>query len=469
MSTLVMKFSGSCVDTTSGLAQLLSIVLHEREHWDNLLLVVSALEGVTDSLIEAAHLAQLDNRRGYRRIIATLRTRHLALVEALPLGQVERSGLLADIDHLLFDSLDIYQTLSEAPSDTIAPQTTDAIIGVGERLSTRIVAALLRQNDLRGVAVDAANLIVTDDVYGNASPNLELTCERISENLLPMMERKIIPVVTGFVGATVNGRPTTLGRGGSSYTASILAFCAHAKEVWIWTDVDGIMSSDPHEVPEAETISELSYDEVAELAYFGMQIVHTRMIKPLYEREIPLRIKNVFKPQQPGTLIHDTINPTSQKIKAVTSIPAIGLTAEHSGPLASISHLVENTIIASAGAPANVTVTSQSSARSFLCFVIPSNARPDAYKNAQKAIEDVLRRKPDTSSWRLRSVSMITAIGAQMNTLPTLAAEILQALSDVQLLAVALGPSGLSLSVIVATEDSETALQQIHQIAISSD
>jgi aspartate kinase len=248
MSTLVMKFGGSSVDDRRA-HQVLSIVLHEHERWERLILVASALEGVTDALIETAHLAQLNNRRGYRRIVATIRTRHMALAEYLPLGPTERSALQADIDRLLFDMLHVCQSLSDTPSDTVAPDKVDAVIGVGERLSARIIAALLRQNALRGVAIDASDLIVTDDVYGNATPEMTLTQERMSAQLLPMLDRRIIPVVTGFVGATRTGKPTTLGRGGSDYTASILAVCTDADEVWIWSSVDGMMSGDPREYP----------------------------------------------------------------------------------------------------------------------------------------------------------------------------------------------------------------------------
>jgi aspartokinase len=163
MNTLIMKFGGSSVGTTTALTQVLSIVLQEQERWQRLLLVVSALEGVTDALIEAAHLAQLSNRRGYRRIAATLRTRHMALIEHLPLGPQERASLQADVDRLLFDMLDTCQGLADRryADRQERSQRIEAIVGVGERLSARIVAALLRQNHLRGVALDATRSTAT--------------------------------------------------------------------------------------------------------------------------------------------------------------------------------------------------------------------------------------------------------------------------------------------------------------------
>ncbi|NJL55479.1 hypothetical protein HC928_10025 [bacterium] len=209
MKTLVMKFGGSSVGTSMGLTQVVSIALQEHERWDRVVIVVAALEGVTDALIEAARLAELNNRRGYRRIAATIRTRHIALIEQLPLGSNERIALQADIDRLLFDMLDICQTMADPKTEAQIPRKTDAIIGVGERLAARIIAALLRQNNIRGVAIDSEGIIVTDATPGHAIPDMAATCQRINTYLLPMLERDIVPIVTGFIGAhrTVKSPP----------------------------------------------------------------------------------------------------------------------------------------------------------------------------------------------------------------------------------------------------------------------
>lgn len=467
MRTLVMKFGGSSVDTTPALTQLLSIVLHESENWDRLILVASALEGVTDALIEAAHLAQLDNRRGYRRIVATVRTRHTAMAEHLPLGEVERNALLADIDRLLFDMLDICQSLSNTPTDTVSPDTIDSIIGVGERLSARIIAALLRQNNLRGVAIDATDLIITDAVFGNATPDLNLTQERINRNLLPMLDRRIIPVITGFVGATAAGKPTTLGRGGSDYTASILAICLHADEVWIWTGVDGMMSGDPRELAGTRVIPEMDYLEVAELAYFGARILHARMIRPLREQRIPLRIKNIFKPGQPGTLVSNQSDRNDNRLKAVTSVQGIGLSTARSGPLYALIQLVDAALFASVGVHAEVMFTAQSSSHSFVGFVIPTNAGLDAQKIAQKAVEQALRESQD-SPWEVSPVSVITAVGRRLNASTETVHLLLRTLSDIQILAYAPGATGHNLSFVVAAHDADETLRRIHDMIISN-
>ena len=468
MSTLIMKFGGTSIGTAAALTQVLSIVLHEHKRWNNLILVASALDGVTDMLLEAAHLAQVSNQRGYRRIAATLRTRHLSLVEHLPLGPAERTALQADIDRLLFEMLDVCQQVAGTPNDNLSPVVTDMIAGVGERLSARIIAGLLRQNDLRGVAIDGTDVIITDSVHGNATPDMAATRERINQNLTPMLSRQIIPVITGFIGASREGKTTTMGRGGSDYTASVLSVCARADEVWIWSDVDGMMTTDPREVDSARVIEELSYNEVAELAYFGARILHARMIRPLRENNIPLRIKNVFKPQLAGTLIRHIDTPLPPRIKAVTAIQGIGLTADRSGSLSDITRLVDEALFQTTGNRADVMISSQSSGRSFLCFVIPTSAGPEAVDTILAAINDRLAQYRDSTAWNADSVSIITAIGDYMDENAILIGTIMNQINGVKILGIAQGPSRSSLSIVIDPADTEQTIRRIHELTLKS-
>ncbi len=467
MGTLTMKFGGSSVGTTSALTQVISIVLQEHERWDRLIVIVSALEGVTDALIEAAHLAQLSNRRGYRRIVATIRTRHLALIEQLPFGPNEHNALQADIDKLLFDMLDICQNIADPAVDTVEPETIDAIIGVGERLSARIVAALLRQNGLRGVAIDATELIITDDTFGNAAPDVQETQRRIQQDLMPMLGRKIIPVITGFIAGTPNGKPTTLGRGGSDYTASIVGVCTESDEVWMWTNVDGMMSTDPREVETAQVIPVLSYDEVAELAYFGARILHSRMIGLLRAQGIPLRIKNIFKPQQVGTLVHNLGDAKSpHRFKAVTAIQGIALRAHHNGPLSEITRLVSITMYETTGDHADVMITSQSATQSIITFVIPTTAGPDAVHHMQTSLLREIRTHTQLAEWKPVPVSIITVIGTDIDLYPSLIAKIFSTLDDIPILSISQGASHCSVSIVIEPAYTETAIARIHAMVI---
>jgi len=469
MGTLTMKFGGASVGTTTALSQVLSIIIHESKRWDKVLIVASALEGVTDMLLEAAQLAQLSNQRGYRRIAATLRTRHMALIEKLPFGNTERTALQADIDRLLFDMLDQCQMVANNLSDELSPSVSDSIVAVGERLSARIIAALLRQNDLRGIAVDGTDVMITDDVHGNANPNIEATANKVHELIIPMLERDIIPVVTGYIGATIEGVTTTLGRGGTDYTASVLSALIEADELWIWTDVDGMMSGDPREISTAHVIPELNYNEVAELAYFGAKILHAKMITPLMERPLPLRIKNVFKPQATGTHVTRDALDEAPSIKAVTSIQALALSRPVSGSMAGITKMVGNTLFKTLGMRSEVMISSQSSNSSFLCLVIPTSIGIDGVDRLQQAIKDKMAEYPEKMPWEIKTVSVVTAIGNSLNHSPVLMAQVLGQLDDIEIFGLAMGPSNCSMSVALPTSSAQDAVLRIHELTIKND
>jgi aspartokinase/homoserine dehydrogenase 1 len=371
----------------------------------------------------------------------------------LPLGQNERMSLQADIDRLLFDMLDRCQQLSDRPDDLPKAESIDAVIGVGERLSARIVAALLRQNGLRGVAIDGTDIVITDNIYGNATPNLPLTRERITSMLLPMLDRKIIPVITGFIGATATGKPTTLGRGGSDYSATILATCTDALEVWIWTDVDGIMSADPRDVEHARVIPQLTYTEAAELSNFGARLLHVRMIAPLQEHHIPLRVRNIFKPQNAGTLISDFVD-SEPRLKAVASANGLGLVAPHGGSPHIIMARVDEALFAVSGTHVDVVFTAQSSWRSFVAVVIPTSAGPDAIHMLAAALDK--RTEPDLGGWTASSVSIVTAVGSRLRDLSSALSEMLLSLEGL--------PSQASFSIVVDAENGDDALSRIHAV-----
>ncbi len=468
MSTLAMKFGGASIGSTHTLAQVLKIISREASQWDNLLVVVSALDGVTDMLLGAAHYARIANQRGYRRIAANLRSRHFAILEQLPLDEPERNSLQADIDQLLSIMLDHCLQIATNLNIELSPSYSDAVVAIGELLSARIVAALLRQSGLRGTAVDGTDVLITDEVYGNANPDLELTARRVDEILVPMLERKMIPVVTGFIGATAYGETTTLGRGGTDFTASVLSALVDADELWIWTDVDGMMSADPRELSSAQVIPSLSYSEAADLAYFGARILHTRMIAPLAQRDLPLRIKNFAAPEQTGTLISKESREKAPVVKAVTSIQGLALRRPASGSLAGVTRLVGNTLFKTLGMRSEVLIASQSSQSSFLCLVIPTSIGIDGVDRLQRDLQAKMAEYPEKMPWTIEAVALVTAIGADLHRAPRLLAEVLKGLEDVEIYGLALGPSNCSLTVALPLTESQQAMRQIHDLILRS-
>lgn len=468
MARLVMKFGGASVGSAHALAQVINIIVHESKRWDEVLVVVSALDGVTDMLLDAAQQARIANQRGYRRIAANLRSRHFAIMKQLPLDIPERHTLEAEIDRLLSDMLDHCLRIAGDLHIELSPSNSDAVVAVGERLSARIIAALLRHNGLRGAAVDGTDVLVTDAVYGNANPVLQLTAKRAKQVLTPMLQRDFIPVVTGFIGATATGETTTLGRGGTDYTASVLCALLDADELWLWTDVDGMMSADPRELNNARVIPKMNYTEAADLAYFGARILHARMIAPLAQRELPLRIKNFASPAQTGTLVSCAQHEETPSIKAVTSTQGLSLRRPASGSLAGVTRLVGNTLFKTLGMRSEVLIASQSSNRSFLCLVIPTSIGIDGVDRLQHALMAKMAEYPEKMPWTIEAVGLVTAIGSGLHRAPQVLAPALEALADLELYALALGPSNCSVSVALPLERSREAVRRIHQTIVRS-
>lgn len=328
---LVHKFGGTSVGDASRLAGVADIIIrqHERPSFDGgatgTIVVVSAMSGVTDQLIAGGWAAAEGRDRDFREIKANLLHRHLEAVEAL-LGsgpqRLEISGMIEDRLHELER---LYRSIAILGEFT--PRVSDAVSSIGEFLSANLLAAALRERGVRSQAISAVELIVTDSHFGQARPLLDQTNERLAGRIPQLVDRGILPVVTGYLGANETGVTTTLGRGGSDYSAAILGAGLGAREVWIWSDVDGILTADPNLVAEAHTLSELSYTEAAELAYYGADVLHPKTIRPLFERDIPLRILNSFNPDHPGTLIVKSPHPGRVVKPAMISTTGLSLVA----------------------------------------------------------------------------------------------------------------------------------------------
>jgi aspartate kinase len=344
----------------------------------------------------------------------------------------------------------------------------DAITSLGERINARILAATLRQRGARSQAIDATELIVTDDKFQNAVPLIDLTRERVVDRLSPLLEDGVVPIVTGFIGATESGVTTTLGRGGSDYSAAILGDCLDADEVWIWTDVDGVMTSDPRLVPDARVLPVLSYNEVSELAYFGAKVVHPRTIRPVVERGIPLWVKNTFNPDHPGTRINQSAETSPNTVKAVTAIEELSLVNVEGRGMMGVPGIAARTFAAVASQGASVLMITQASSEQSISFLIPT----EMVKPVTEAIEEEmaleLARKDIDRVWAMDDVVIVTAVGSGLRTTPGVGARIFGALAraEINVIAVAQGSSECSISLAVSAEDAVDAVRQIHSQVI---
>ncbi len=245
-------------------------------------------------MLDAVSKAAAGDNEGIELITSQLHDRHLSEIKELVKDPSERLIVASEIGKLLdqFSSLcQAIMVLGEA-----SPRAHDAIASLGERMSTRILSAALRSSGIDSEAVDATRLIITDNQYQSANPDFKASLPTTIETLEPLFTKGITPVVTGFIGATKAGVTTTLGRGGSDFTAAILGVLLKADEVWIWTDVDGVMTSDPRIVPAAQTIERISFREISELAYFGAKVLHPKTIRPIIEAGITLKVLNTLTP-----------------------------------------------------------------------------------------------------------------------------------------------------------------------------
>ncbi len=290
-----------------------------------IVVVVSAMSGVTDQLIAGARAAAEGKDKFWWDVKANLLKKHLQVVESLLNDNPERLETGGFIEDQLHDLERLYRSI--AILGELTARGYDAVASFGERLSSHILASVLRERGTRALAVSATELIVTDNHFGRAEPITDATCEKMQAKILPLLERGIVPIITGYIAATREGITTTLGRGGSDYTAAIAGASLNADELWIWSDVDGILTADPNVVPDAHTLVELSYSEAAELAYFGADVLHPKTIKPVVEKGIPLRIRNSFNPDHPGTLILAAPDAGRQILPAIISSTGLSMIA----------------------------------------------------------------------------------------------------------------------------------------------
>lgn len=307
-----MKFGGTSVAGADGMARVAGIVGSAVESGASLVVVVSAMSGVTDALLAACRSAAGGDAGEASEAVASIKARHLNTAGSLPgtrafdtVAAIERE--CASVDAVL---------ASVAVLREISPRSLDRVAAAGELMSSRILAALLDSRGVRASWIDPRRALVTDDAFGAAAP-LEATRDAVARELRPALDAGCVAVVGGFVGATGDGIPTTLGRGGSDYSAAIFGAALDAREIQIWTDVDGMLTADPRVVAGAQPVERLSFDEAAELAYFGAKVLHPGTILPAVERNIPVRILNTLRPESRGSLITAGPAPGSRPLAAV--------------------------------------------------------------------------------------------------------------------------------------------------------
>jgi aspartate kinase len=306
-------------------------------------------------------------------------------------------------------------------------------------------------------------LIITDDRYGNASPLMEPTRERSRQRLLPLLERGTVPVVTGFIGATQAGVPTTLGRGGSDYSCAILGSALDADAVWFWKEVDGVLTANPKVVPEARTMPRLSYGEMGEMAYYGANVLHPKTVQPLVQRRIPISIRNTFNPAHPGTVISS--EPGSGTAKAVTAIKEVSLITVGGPGMLGLAGVAARIFAAVARAKSNILLISQASSEQSVCLAVPRAEGTAAVFELRSELAGDFSAHDVEHIEVLDHVVIVAVVGSGMRGTPGIAGRVFGAMGEagINIIAIAQGSTENNISLVVADRDGDEAVRVIHR------
>jgi bifunctional aspartokinase / homoserine dehydrogenase 1 len=457
----VMKFGGTSVGNGECISRAADIVARASEE-GSVVAVVSAMGGVTNRLMEAAQASAEGDMAAGGNLAETLRRQHQEAIEILIGDGDKRAQLAAELNKIIDAVTGLCR--GTALLRELTPRTLDAISSVGERLSARLLASALRELGLNAVAVEATELIVTDNQSGRAGPLLAETRERATARLAPLLAERSVPVVTGFIGATVDGKLTTLGRGGSDYSATILGAVLDAKRIIIWTDVDGVLTADPRLVPEARTLQEISYNEAAELAYFGAKVLHPKTLRPVSEAGIPVWIRNSFFPERDGTKITATGHPTRRGVKAITAMSNVTLITVGGRGIVGLPGVAAKTFTAAASAQANVLLISQSSSGSDICFIIDSGDAPRTVAELRAAFASDLAHKEVEHIIVNEDIAIVAVVGDRMRGTPGIAGRTFSALGRrrINIIAIAQGSSEYNVSLVVDAGAMGEVVQALH-------
>ena len=430
--------------------------------------VVSAMGGVTNRLIEAAMESKAGNGCGVAEVFAQLRKQHNNALTALIHSEERRrdlqrklDGLFAEGERLCQDTISLHE---------LTPRALDAISGLGERLCAPLVAAALVENGVVSEAIEATELVVTDSYHGGAEPWLEPTRARCQVRVASLLEKGIVPVVTGFIGANEEGVLTTLGRGGSDYSATILGAALDADEVFIWSDVPGLLTADPRLVPDASTISEISYREAAELAHFGAKVLHPKTLVPVMQSGIPIWIKNTFAPYGPSTKITPTGSSHASGVQALTAIRDAVL-IKVAGPMSqSCAQDAGDTLARALATAASVradVLLSQSSShpRNEICLVVAAALAEPAIEALRREFAPNPRAEKTEYTVLESAVSVITMVGQNLRADSGMVERTLVAFGqrDLNIIAIVQGSSDCSMSFVVPQQQVKLALASLHR------
>lgn len=465
---VIMKFGGTSVGNAERIAQVAAILRGQVERGNQVVVVLSAMSGVTNLLLGALKEAANGNITKLLQTRDELLKKHLDVINTLVRDENARQPLTATTTNALDRFEDLCSSIYVLGE--VTPRATDAVGGLGERLIVPIASQAFNDAGLKAQWVEATQLIVTDENFTSASPLMSETREHTRAKIVPILDAGCVAVTTGFIGATKKGIITTLGRGGSDYTATILGAALDADEVQIWTDVNGVMTSDPRIVPDAITLPEISYGEAAELSYFGAKVIHPKTILPVAEKNTPIRILNSFEPTHPGTYIVRDPKSNGSPIRGITAIRNVSLVTVEGRGMQGVPGMAARVFSAVARENISVLMISQSSSEQNICLIIESAYVADALAVLEAEFRLEMISQNIERVWAQNAIVIIAIVGGALKTTPGIAAGVFNALAEksINVIAIAQGSSEYNLSLVVDEKDADEAVRAIHHSIVVS-
>ncbi|MGD1835432.1 MAG: aspartate kinase [Nitrososphaeraceae archaeon] len=458
---IVMKFGGTLLDSEKNLQNVTHIIKLYKE-LDNieLIVIVSALNGITDKIIGLKTDIKNRNKNELIKNIQEIKEIHLNLINKVILNDKLKIELINIIQSVLNELSDILSGISILGD--ITPKTMDHLLSFGERLSAPIVAYALKDKGINASYLNGKEAgILTDSNFGEAKPLMDTTKLRVSHKIEPMLKENIVPIITGFIGIDQDFNITTIGRGGSDYTATIIASSINADEVWLWSDSDGLMSADKKIVDEAKVISKISFSEAIELSLFGTKYMHPRALEPVMDSKILVRIRNANDLDKKGTLIMQNVPKQSDEIvKSITSIKNTALIDVSGGGLIGSPGTAAKIFEALAKNKVNIMMISQTPSESSITIVVKQQDLDNAITTLELKFLGKLIKRIDIND----NVAVIAVVGSGMRGIKGVAARTFSSIAkkDINVIMIAQGSSELNLAFVIDQKNCNEAVRALH-------
>jgi aspartokinase/homoserine dehydrogenase 1 len=453
---IVLKFGGSSVADAQRIKQISNIV-NDYKHHKNIVIVVSALQGITN-LLEESGISALNGECGYAGTLKKVENRHFDMINEL-IDSKNRTEIAAKIKMLCNEAEEICQGISILGE--YSDRSKAKLLSLGERMSSRVISAAFNQLGHANEWVDAQDLMVTDSSYLAARIDHEQSRRNIEEAFAKVNGIALVP---GFIAKSNRGETTTLGRGGSDYTAALLANYLKAERLDIWTDVNGMLTASPDIVSSAYTISSMSYEEAMELSHFGAKVIYPPTIQPALEQKIPIRIKNTFDPKHEGTLIGDHAALNGNNVKGFSSINDMALITIAGSGMVGVPGIAMRAFKALSEIAVNVLFITQSSSEHTICIGVYSNDVSSACHILDSEFEtEILRKKVNPASHE-ENLAIVAMVGDKMKESIGLAGKAFKLLGDngINIRAIAQGGTERNISIVVSEKDTKKALNVLH-------